>query len=191
MAIHKVDHTNFFKYEQLLHNIGICDRTWLSRSFEALNYAMLDEEGFEGYFLVDESHHDVYASVIFDLRCVNQHIPIHEPNSACIGMLCRSFSKPVQNLTATFLSEIIHNWFYKAHPEIRKLFLIVAGTDNNQRAISFYQKFGFVQEEGRWVLDLPTFRSSRTSQTGAGVIKRVRLTKRRSRVYRKRRHRIL
>lgn len=145
--IHIVDKTNYHLYSNILDNIKICNREFISISYENLSYHSLEEDGYIGIFITDITNSIVYMSLIIDLYCRQIKGKLDNSNkinnSVEIVILCSNTINRIQGLTRYFLQNIITTFIPYYKPNLEQILLYIANGENNINAMKFYKEFGF------------------------------------------------
>jgi hypothetical protein len=147
--IHVINSNNFNYYEEFINNINICNREILSKSFEQLAYNALNiEDQFIGFFLTNETNNILFSSFIIDLTCEKNRETIIKngetiDNSVEITLICSNMNNHIVGLTNAFTNYVINNLVPNYKPNVRNIYLYVAGGQENLRAMIFYNKLGF------------------------------------------------
>lgn len=149
--IHVVTENNYNLYERFIEHANICDPIFLSKSFEQLSYASLeDSEKFIGFFLTNKNNKKLHNSMIIDLDCTKNQEAIIEfgyelQDSVEIVLLCANDKIRISGLTTEFVNFVLENIINQYKPNVKHVFLYVAQgiKTENTRAFMFYNKLGF------------------------------------------------
>jgi hypothetical protein len=149
-SIHIIDKTNYEYYNLVLEKLNICSTNFISNNYETLSYESLSESGYIGCFITNTSNSIIFSSLIIDLECVDIKNKITNTelinNAISISLLCSDMKKRIPKLTYLFVQYVIYN-IIPLYKPIKRVLLYVAKGKENQQAISFYQKLGFVLNE--------------------------------------------
>lgn len=144
--LHSVDNSNYDDYKELLSTTNICDKIFISNTYEELSYSMLEEPDFVGFFLTDTNNTNIYVSVVVDLTCSvikDKYTSLNFTNSVEISLLCANYNNRVIGLTKFFFNLVINQYIPTYKSNIDKIYLRIAMGSTNQQAINFYLKVGF------------------------------------------------
>lgn len=133
---------NYTRHEDLLATTKLCDRMYITDSYETLSYSTLEEDGYAGFFLFSAQSNTnvsdstiIHATMIVDL--------LFAPNTMKLELLCaNAFIPHTPGLMAAFTSYIF-NELHKQSPSANQILLRVAQINKNARAVAFYKKLGF------------------------------------------------
>lgn len=144
--IHFVNKSNYNKYEVILNNLSVCDKTIISKEYEYLSYNSLDEDGYVGLFLSDIQMTKIYLSMIIDVNCsqIQDKINFDDfENSVEIVLLCSHYKHRIAGLATKFFLYVINSVIPNFKNGVKHILLNVAKMDKNPKAVSFYQMVGF------------------------------------------------
>jgi hypothetical protein len=145
--LHFVNKKNFAKYESLLDSTYICDKKFITSSYENLSYNSLGEDGYLGFFISNTDNTIIYASIVIDLNCsqIRDKLETEESldNAVEIVLLCSNSLERIPGLTTQFFRNIINNVLPRYKLGIERILLYVARGEINPGAISFYTNLGF------------------------------------------------
>ena len=153
--LHIVNEDNFLQYSQMLTNINICDKKFITKSYETMSYEVLEDEGYYGFFITDLTNHKLYCSCIIDINTnqitnkITEKIKNYSTaNSVEITLLCSNKLERIYGLTKYLLNEVITKFIKIYKPQTDKIILSVANKLINPEAVLFYEKFGFKTIKG-------------------------------------------
>lgn len=134
---------NYDENEELLKKVSICDRDFISESYERLNYWSLENHNYIGFFIMNNKGR-VISSVVLnikkDLEDDHKYVGISFPKSKTvieITMVCSNKRHRITGATKELMLEILE-YFNK-----KNLVLSVAYYVKNPNAAKFYEKLGF------------------------------------------------